>query len=209
MHSEYDFLSVYLRRLRRIAPVLAAIGAVLAGAVSMTWVVGLPLLPRTNTEATVKNSPAADHSLNVPQKAPDTPTETTAGIAGATPGARSDSENPPMAANGPVETPPALEQASLPKDVLSPSKVDEPAPERPGSQSVLRAAQPSRDPVVSSAKVRSGPAAQSAGPRLAAGRSKAEIPANAAKRVPDRNAPEPLRARPEPFSMQEFLASHR
>jgi hypothetical protein len=208
MHSEYDFLSTYLRRLKRIAPVLAAGGAVVAGAVSMVLVVGLPLMPHTNVEATVKNSPAADHSLNIPQKSPDTVTETTAGIAGATPDPRSDSEHPPKAANGPVETAPSLEQASLPQDVLSPLKVGEPAPERPGSQSVLRAAQPSRDPVVSSAKLRSGPAAQSAGPRLAAGRSKAEIPANAAKRAPDRSTPEPLRARPEPFSMQEFLASH-
>src|SRR5215216_2108248 len=105
MHSEYDFLSPYLRRLRRIAPVLAASGAVLAGAVSMALVVGLPLLPRSYMEATVtllKNSPAADPSLNTPQQAADT--AATAGSVGAALEAGSDSENRSTAANVFVET---------------------------------------------------------------------------------------------------------
>ena len=210
MHSEYDFLSPYLRRLRRIAPVLAASGAVLAGAVSMALVVGLPLLPRSNMEATVtpvKNSPAADPSLNTPQQAADTAAETTAGSVGAALGAGSDSENRSTTANVFVETATSLEKTSVPKGALSRLKLDESTPEPPGAQSGLSPAQPSRDPVVSSVKLPSGPAAQSAGPRLTAGRAKAESPANAAKRAPDRNTPEPQRARPEPFSIQEFLAS--
>jgi len=210
MHSEYDFLSPYLRRLRRIAPVLAASGAVLAGAVSMALVVGLPLL-RSNMEATVtpvKNSPAADPSLNTPQQAADTAAEITAGSVGAALGAGSDSENRSTAANVGVETATPLEKTSVPKGALSRLKLDESTPEPPGAQSGLSPAQPSRDPVVSSVKLPSGPAAQSAGPRLTAGRAKAESPANAAKRAPDRNTPEPQRARPEPFSIQEFLASH-
>jgi hypothetical protein len=207
MHSEYDFLATYLRRLRRIAPILAASGAVLAGAVSMALVVGLPLLPRSSMEATVslfKNSPAADHSLNIPQEPPATAAETTAGSVGAALGAESDSENPSAAANTFVETPTSLQKTSLPKGAL---KLNESTPERPRSQSVLSKGQPPRDPVISSVKLPSGAAAQSAGPRSTAGRSKAELPANAAKRVPDRNTPAPERARPEPFSIQEFLAS--
>src|SRR5215211_6042851 len=102
-----------------------------------------------------------------------------------------------------------LEKTSVPKGALSRLKLDESTPGPPGAQSGLSPAQPSRDPVVSSVKLSSGPAAQAAGPRLTAARAKAESPANAAKRAPDRNTPEPQRARPEPFSIQEFLASHR
>jgi hypothetical protein len=210
MHSEYDFLSTYLRRLRRIAPVLAASGAVLAGAVSMALVVGLPLLPRSSMEATVglfRNSPAADRSLNIPQIPADTAAETTAGSVGATLGAESDSENPSATANMSVETATSLQKTSLPKGALSSSKLDESTPERRRSQSVFSKGQPPRDPVISSVKLPSGAAAQSVGPRLTAGRSKAELPANAAKRVPERNTPALERARPEPFSIQEFLAS--
>jgi len=209
MHSEYDFLAPYLRRLRRIGLVLAVSGAVLAGVVSMALVVGLPLLPRGNMDATiglVKNSPATDPSLNPPQEAADTAPQIRAGSTGAVPGAGTDNENPSTAANVSVETATPLEKTP-PKGGLSRLKLDESTPERPGSQSVLSPAQPPRDPVVSSVKLPPGPS-QSAGPRLTAGRSKAELPANAAKRAPDRNTPERERARPEPFSIQEFLASH-
>jgi len=211
MDSEYDFLSPYLRRLRRIASVLAVGGAVLAGVVSMALVVGLPLLPRSNMDAAIslfKNSPVTAPSLNTPQEAANTAAPMPAGSVGAVPGAGSDSDNPPTVANVSVETATSLEKTPLPQGGLSRLKLDESTPERAGSQSVLSPAQPSRDPVVSSVKLPSGPSPQSAGPRLTAGRPKAELPANAAKRAPDRTTPEPARARPEPFSIQEFLASH-
>jgi len=211
MHSEYDFLSPYLRRLRRIASVLAVSGAVLAGVVSMALVVGLPLLPRGNMDATIslfKSSPVTAPSLNTPQEAADTAEQMRAGSVGAVLGAGSDSENPSTAANASVETATSLEKTPLPKGGPSRLKLDQSTPERPGSQSVLSPARPSRDPVVSSVKLPSGPSPQSAGPRSTPGRSKAELPANAAKRAPDRTPPERERARPEPFSIQEFLASH-
>jgi hypothetical protein len=205
MHSEYDFLFLYSRRLGRIARVLAVAGAVLAGAVSTALVIGLPLQPRSNVETTAspaKSSPAGGPSQKTLQEAAGTAVEKRAGGVRAALVARNDNENQSTAANAVFQTPTSLEETSLPKTALSHLKLDESAHELSGP--VLFPVQPSTTAAVSSVKLPSAAATQ---PRFGARRSKAEMSANAAKRTPDRSTPEPDRVRPEPYSIQEFLAS--
>jgi hypothetical protein len=68
-------------------------------------------------------------------------------------------------------------------------------------------AQPPTDIPVSHAKPPHGAAAEPPGARLGTGGSRPEKPATSAARTRDNVAPESQRVRPEPFSVQEFLAS--
>jgi hypothetical protein len=205
MHSEYDFLSPYSRRLRRIARVLAGASAVLAGAVAMALVIGLPLQPLSNVETTVspaKSSPAGVPSQKTPQEAAGTAGEIRAGGVRAASVAGNSNENQSTAANAVFQTPTSLEEASPPKTALSRLKLDESAHELSGP--VLPPVQPSTTAAVSSVRLPSGAATQA---RLSARRSRAEMAANAAKQMPARSTPEPDQVRPEPYSIKEFLAS--
>jgi len=86
MHSEYDFLSTYSRRLRRTAILLMGAGAVLAGAFSMALTIALPLQPRSNVEmerattaSPAKSSPAAAPSQKAAQTTDHRAAKTTTG----------------------------------------------------------------------------------------------------------------------------------
>jgi hypothetical protein len=106
MPSEYDFLSPYSRRLRRIGLAIVGLGAFLTGAAAMAAIVALPLFPLDGREAvtpapadagasqasdkTVAATPVqADKTAGAPTR-PDTPqgrvpdTRETTGIAPAT-----------------------------------------------------------------------------------------------------------------------------
>jgi hypothetical protein len=201
MHSEYDFLAPYSRRLRRTAIILAGAGAVLAGAVSMALIVALPLQPRSSLESTAssgESSPAGGLTQESAQRAADMTVETATGRV--TLG--SDRGNPSTA--GKAQS--SLEKTSLPKAATSRLTLDEAAVGRSGAPPVPSPVQPPTDASVSS--VNPSGAARLAGSKLDASRSRAEKPTAPAKRMPESSPPQQQQVRPEPFSMQEFLASH-
>jgi len=213
MRSEYDFLLTFSQRLRRAAKISAVAGAVLAGAVSTALVIGVPLQLRSSIETTVSaatNSPAADPSQKPLKEAADAAVETTGGVktALARLSARNDGENQSTASVS-APTPASSEKTLPPGATVSRLTLAEPAPARSDPAPVLSPAQPSREAAVSSVRLPPGPVAQSPGPGPTVARARAERSASAAPRMPDRATPPPGPVRPEPFSIQEFLAAHR
>jgi hypothetical protein len=208
MPSEYDFLSTYSRRLRRTATLLIGAGAVLAGAVSMALVIALPLQPRSNAETTVrpaKSAPVAGPSQEGAQPVTDTAVNTATGnfetqnsaqprAAGV---AINDASNP-QTADAPTLPLPQSIRDRTPSET---KKTNEPTPptERENGSTATRG---HREKTVATTPERSATSADRRQPR-------AERPAGAAKRTVDRDTTEQKPVRPEPFSIQEFFASHR
>jgi hypothetical protein len=210
MASEYDFLSPYSRRLRRTAVFLAGLGVVLAGAVSTALIVAVPLQPRSNSDLTF-SAPVAGPSQDGVQPAAKADAKTTTG----------DVRAARVAEKAPLPTPEADSTVataaigiltssgniSLSKSALSHLKLDESAPAESDLMPLSSRVQPLTDAPVSPAKLPPGAAAEPPGTRLGAGRSRPEKPTTSAARTRDNVTPEPQRVRPEPFSVQEFLAS--
>jgi len=215
MTSEYDFLAPYSRGLRRAAIVLAGIGIVLAAVVPMVLVVAVPLQPRSNADATVAVSESAPEAAlaqsGAPPAAKAEPRIRTADIGAAlvaqpapepTP-AQTDSTGANTAA-----TSPASAVKLSPKSSLTHLKLDERALARADPTTPFPAVQPLTDAAVPSAKLPAAGAAPPPAPKPVATRPKAEKPPPAAPRAAENVTQGQQRVRPEPFSIQEFLASH-
>jgi hypothetical protein len=204
MFSEYDFLYTYSRRLRRVATFLVAVSAVLAGAVSMGLVIALPLHPRSNTGPTgspVESAPAAGPSQKDAQPVAESATNTTTGNFETQDGA------PPTAAgvdNNANSNPQTADALTPP----SPQSIRDSTPNetKKENETVAPTEQNGRATTRKKTVATTVPRAANPGDRR---QLIAEKPPGAAKRTADKDTLEQKPVRPEPFSIQEFLASHR
>jgi hypothetical protein len=194
MSSEYDFLFPYSRGLRRAARILAVAGAIVAGMVAVALVVAIPLQPRGDARTTI--APSESAPVAAASQDPTTiANPVSASIANPVSPVPTFIEETPLPRSVPSDEPP---KAAPPRAMLG-----EPAPEP------LSPSPAARDVAPSPARLPAAAAAQPPDGRVRANPSSSGKAAGAPKRTPDRGPPEQQRVRPEPFSIEEFLASRR